>query len=223
MLTSGERQPQHRARHHKRGDPDRDVDVEHPPPRQMIDEEPTDQRAADARDREHRARVPLIAAALPRRDDVTDDRQRHRHQPPRPEALDGSEADQLAHVLRQARQCRPDQEDHDRCLEHDLAPVQIADLAVERRRRRRRQQIRRHHPRQMIQTAQITNDRRQRRRHDRLIQSRQEHPQHQPAEHHQDLPMGQLRTTRRSRNAHVRPPRSRTSSAKRIINGANSA
>ncbi len=75
----------------------------------------------------------------------------------------------------------------------------------------------------MIQTAQITNDRRQRRRHDRLIQRRQEHPQHQPAEHHQDLPMGQLRTTRGSRNTHVRPPRSNTSFANRSSNGANTA
>ncbi len=44
----------------------------------------------------------------------------------------------------------------------------------------------------MIQTAQIADDRRQRCRHDRLIQRCEKHPQHQTAEHDQDLSMRQL-------------------------------
>ena len=72
--------------HRQRGDPDGQVDVEDPPPRQVVDEEPSEQRADHRRDAEHRAEEPLVAAAVARREDVADDGHGGHDQPsaPRP-------------------------------------------------------------------------------------------------------------------------------------------
>ena len=49
------------------------------------------------------AEVALVAAALARRDDVADHRERQRHQAAAAEALDGAEGDQLLDVLARSR------------------------------------------------------------------------------------------------------------------------
>lgn len=170
MRDPVERDAQHAARDEQRDDADRDVDVEHPPPRQVIGEETADQRADHARQRERARQVAGVAAAFAWRDDVTDDRERQRHQPATTDALQEPEPDQLPHRLRRAAQRRRDEEQHDRALIHALAAVQVGDLPVQRHARRRRQQVRGHHPGQVIDPTELPDDRWQRGRHDRLIQ-----------------------------------------------------
>ncbi len=109
--------------HSEGGDPDREVDVEDPPPRQVVDEEPSEQRADHGRDAEHGAEEPLVAAAVTRREDVGDDRHRRHDQPSGAKSLEGAKGDELAHVLGDAAERGTDEEDHDRRLQHDLASV----------------------------------------------------------------------------------------------------
>ena len=71
---------------------DGQVDVEDPAPREVVDEEAAEQRPGDRRDAEHRADQAHVAAALPRRDDVGDDRLRADHEPAGADALDRAEA-----------------------------------------------------------------------------------------------------------------------------------
>ncbi len=162
---------------------DRHVDVEHPPPGNRLDEESSQQRSGDRGDRKHRAEQAQVATALAGRDDVGDDRLCPDHQPTGADSLHCAERDQLDHRLAEPGQQRPGQEDQDRGEEHGLAPVHVAELAVERRRRSRSQQIGRDDPGQMLEPAEVSDDGRQRGRDDRLVERRQEHPEHQRAEH----------------------------------------
>ena len=73
--------------HEERDRPDRDVDVEDPPPRELLDEDASEQWADHARYAEHRAEVALVAAPISRRDDVPDDRLGADHQPATAETL----------------------------------------------------------------------------------------------------------------------------------------
>ena len=78
-----------------------------------------------------------------------------------------------------AAERRADQEDHDRRLQHDLAAVEVAELAVERARDGRREQVGGHDPRQVLDPAEIADDRRQRGRDDRLVERREQQHQQQ--------------------------------------------
>ena len=84
------------------------VDVEDPAPGELLDEDAAEQRPDDARDAEHRAEQPLVAAALAGRDDVADDRLRADHQPAAAEPLHGPERDQLDHALAEPGEHRAD-------------------------------------------------------------------------------------------------------------------
>ena len=110
-------QVEHDARDDQRHGADGEVHVEHPAPRQLVDEEAAQERADHARQREHGAHVALVAAALAGRDDVADDRHRERHQAAGADALQAAERDQLDHALREAGQRRSEQEHDDRELE----------------------------------------------------------------------------------------------------------
>ena len=92
------------ARHRERGqdddgDADRQVDVEGPPPRQVIGEQAAEQRPEHRRDTEHRAERALVLAAFAQRDDVGDDRRRGHHQQAGGEALHRPPRDQPRHPL----------------------------------------------------------------------------------------------------------------------------
>ena len=165
---------EHRADHDEGEDADRQVDVEDPAPGEVVDEETAEQRSDDRRNTEHGAEEALVLAALARRHHVPHNRQRRHDQAAPAEALQGPERDQLGHVLAEAAQCRSDQEECDGGLQHDLAAVEIAELAVERTRDRRGQQVRRDDPGEMLDPAEIADDRRQRRRDDRLVERREE-------------------------------------------------
>ena len=77
---------------------DRNVDVEDPVPGELVDEDAAKQRSDDARHPEHGPEQPLVATALARRHDVSDDRLRTDHQPAATETLNGPERDQLGHA-----------------------------------------------------------------------------------------------------------------------------
>ena len=178
LLARGQR----RREHDERDDADRQVDVEDPAPREVGRQEAAEQRADNARESEHRAEQPLVTAALARRDDVADRRHRPDHQAATAEPLHAPEHDQFGEALRQAAERRAGEEDHQRDLEHDLAPVEVAELAVHRRDRRLREQVRGHDPGDVAEAAEVADDRRQRGRDDRLVQRRHQQHEHQPGE-----------------------------------------
>ena len=184
---------QHRRGHHQRNDADREVDVENPPPGQVVDEEAADQRAEHTGDPERGAEDSLITAALARRDDVTDDGLRAYDQAAAAQSLDGAERNQLDHRVRQAGQRRTDQEDHDRRLEEHLPAIHVAELAPQRRRHRGGEQVGRDDPGQMRQPVKIACDGRQRRRDDRLVERGQQHSEQQCTDDHQHPPLAYRR------------------------------
>jgi hypothetical protein len=101
---------------------------------------------------------------------------------PPAQPLDRAEHDQLGHVLADAAERRADEEDHNRRLQHDLPSVQVAELPIERTDNGRGEQIRRDDPRELRDTAEVADDRRQRRGNDRLIQRREQQHQQQRSE-----------------------------------------
>jgi hypothetical protein len=123
---------EHGPDHGDREDADREVDVEDPAPREVVDEEAAEQRPGDGRDPERRTEEALVAAAVARRDEIPDDGHCDHHQPPAAEPLDPTEHDQLGHALRRATQRRAGEEDDDRRLQDALAPVHVAELPVQR-------------------------------------------------------------------------------------------
>ena len=161
---------------------DREVHVEDPAPREVVDEETAEQRTGDRCDAEHRSDQPHVATALPRRDDVGDDRLRADDEPAGADALDRTEADELRHRLTEPREHRAGEEDEDRGLEDGLAPVHVAELPVDRRRHGRREQVRGHDPGEVVEPSEVADDRRQRRRDDGLVERGQEHAEHQRGE-----------------------------------------
>ncbi len=84
-------------------DADRQVDVERPPPRQVVGEQAAEQRAEHRRHAEDRAERALVLAALAQRDDVGDQRGRGDRQAAGAEALHRPPGDQPGHVRRRAR------------------------------------------------------------------------------------------------------------------------
>src|SRR6476619_3675018 len=91
-----------------------------------------DERPGDAGEAEDSAEDPLIPAAIARRHDVVDDRLRRYGESPAAQSLDRAENDQLGHVPAQPTERRADEKENDRALEHAFAPVQIAQLSLER-------------------------------------------------------------------------------------------
>ena len=170
----GRRRGQRGADHRQRHQPDRQVDVEDPSPRHRLHDQPAQQRAADARDAEHRAEQSLVAPPFARRHDVADHRLNQDDEPARAQALHGAEADQLGHRMCLTAQRGPRQEHDDRALRHALAPVEIAQLAVDRSDDGLGEQERARDPGQAIQATEVRDDRRQRGGHDRLIECGQQ-------------------------------------------------
>ena len=75
---------------------------------------------------------PLPAAAVARRHDRADHREREREEAAGADALDRAEDDELRHPLREAAERGADEEDRDRDQEQRPPPVDVAELAVER-------------------------------------------------------------------------------------------
>ena len=158
---------------------DREVDVEDPAPREVIDEEPAEQRPNDAGEPENGAEEAHVAAAIARRDYVADDRLRPYHQPARAEALCGPKGDELDHRMAEPGKSGPDEEYHDRRLEEELPPVLVAELAPQRGRDGRGQEVCSYDPSDMGTTAEVAHNRGERCGDDRLVERGEQHPEHQ--------------------------------------------
>ena len=113
---------------------------------------------------------------------LADDGERDDDQAARAEPLQRAERDQLHHALREAAQRRADEENHDGRLQDELAAVEVAKLPVERTGNGRSQQVGRHDPGEVLQAAELADDRRQRRRHDRLIERSEQQDEQQRGE-----------------------------------------
>ncbi len=93
VLRLGHRNHQHGQREHA----DRQVDVEDPAPAGGIGQPPSQRRAENRRQAEHRAHESLVASTLARLEQVADDRHAVRHHHAATDALDASEDDELQH------------------------------------------------------------------------------------------------------------------------------
>ena len=71
-------------------------------------------------------------------------------------------------------------------LQHELAAVEVAELAVQRPDDGRGEQVRRDDPGQMLDPAEVADDRRQRGRDDRLVERREQQHEQQRAEDQAD-------------------------------------
>src|SRR4029453_16353858 len=113
------------ARDDREGDrAEREVDVEDPPPGEVVDEEAAEQRSRDDGDAEHRSEEALVAAAVAWCDEVADDGHRPDDQVAGAEAPNRAERDQLRHGLPRPAQRRADEEDDERDLQDALATVE---------------------------------------------------------------------------------------------------
>ena len=186
VLARGQR----RRQHGERGDADRQVDVEDPAPAQGGGEETAEQRSDHAGQSEHGAEQPLVAAAVARGHDVADRCHGADQEPPAAESLERAERNQLGQGLSDAAQRRADEEDDQRDLQHDLAAVEVAELAVHRGDRGLGQQVGGHHPRDVAEAAEVADDGRQRGGHDGLVQRRHQQHQHQSGEYDGDAARG---------------------------------
>ena len=162
--------------------PERQVDVEDPAPRDRLARS-RPRAAARRRWRRRRRRRTGPGSGRARAGQTTSPMTAwvSTISPPAPRPWTARKAISSVMSAGQAAQRRADQEQHDRALQHALAPVQIAELAVDRRHRGLREQERARHPGEAVEAAEVADDRRQRRRDDRLIERRQQHHQHQPA------------------------------------------
>ncbi len=159
----------------ERDEAEGDVDVEDPPPARLVDEDPSDQGPGDRGDGEGRRDVPLVAAALPRADEVAHGGHRERHQAAGRRALGRPRDDQGGDVLGDAADHRRDEEHAEDDLQQTLATVSVAELAPQRSRRGRGDDVGAHHPRDVGQAAEVGGDRRQRGRQHRLVEHGREH------------------------------------------------
>ena len=120
---------QHRAEDDERRNAQRQVDVEDPPPRQVLGEHATQQGPYHRGHPEHGAEEAHVAAPLARRDDVADHSQDEHHEPAAADALKRPEADELGHVLAHAGQGGANDEDRNGGLQGQFAAVLVAQLA----------------------------------------------------------------------------------------------
>ena len=157
-----------------------------------------EERAGDARQAEHGAEDPLIAASLARRHDVADDRLGRDGEPAPAESLNGAEDDELGHVPAQSTERGAGEKEEDCALQDAFASVQIAELSVEWRDDGLREEVRGDDPRESRESAELADDGRQRRRDDRRIERGEEHAEHEPTEDDENLPV----TERRRRRGH---------------------
>src|SRR3546814_17639378 len=85
---------QHRGGDDQRDDADGDVAVEHPPPRQVVHEEPAEERASHRRHREAGPQAAGVAAAFSLGGDVAADGEGHGQAAAAADALDAADGDQ---------------------------------------------------------------------------------------------------------------------------------
>ncbi|GGX72339.1 hypothetical protein GCM10010358_28430 [Streptomyces minutiscleroticus] len=158
------------------------VDVEAPAPGEVVGEVAAEQRSGDRGEAERGADEAHVAAALPGRHDVRDDRLYADHESARADALQGAPGDELVHRGRPAGQRGAGDEDDDGELEDALAAVEVAELAVDGQADRRGEQVGGDRPGHPVQAVQLADDPRQRGGDDHLLQGGEQQREHEPAE-----------------------------------------
>ncbi len=108
--------------------------------------------------------------------------------PPAPSPWTIAEGDELLHVLREPAQSGAEQEEGDRHEVELAAPVDVAELPVERNGDRHREHVAGEHPRVVRQTAEVGDDPREGRGDDRLVEAREQQREHQRPVDGQDAP-----------------------------------
>jgi hypothetical protein len=93
-----------------------------------------------------------------------------------------AEGDELHHRARRTAERRADEEDHHRRLQHALAAVEVAELAVERGHHGLGEQVGGDDPRQPLETAELADDGGQRRGDDRRVERGEQQHEQQAAE-----------------------------------------
>ena len=104
--------------------PERQVDVEDPPPARMVGDPAAAERTDDAREPPHSREQPLPPGALGRGEDVADEDEDQRHERPGSQPLQPPERDELVHGLGGARERGANQE-HRHRGEHDPPPPEL--------------------------------------------------------------------------------------------------
>ena len=175
-------------------DGERQADEEAAAPAERgVDDHAADERAADGRQREDRAEVAGVPAALARGDHRRDDDLHQRGEAADAEALDDAGADQHLHRGRERRDQRAADVDHQRQLDQQLLAEQVGELAPDRGGRGHRQHGRDDDPGVAgLAAVQVADDRGQRVGHDGAGQHRDEHREQQAAEGLEDLAVGHL-------------------------------
>jgi hypothetical protein len=158
------------------------VDVEYPAPCQVIDKKPAEQRANDGGKTERGSEQALIAPAFARGNEIPDYGDGGDDQPAAADPLQCPKQNELEHALRQSAKGGAEQEDYDGRLQHDLAAMDVAELAVERASYGAGQQVGRHHPGQMRESAEFADNGRKCCRHDGLIERGEQQCQKERAE-----------------------------------------
>ena len=144
------------------GEAERDVDPEHPGPRQVLDDERAGERAEHRRDAPHARHVALHAGALLDAVHVADQRGRERLDRARAEPLHEAERDQRGHRPGEPAQRRCDEEDRDPDDEQPLPAERVRELSVDRDADGLHEQVRGEHPAVERQPAQLRRDARHR-------------------------------------------------------------
>ena len=156
-----------RDRHHAEDDADRDVDEEHPAPRELLDQDPAEQRAGRAAGTCDRAPHADRARELRAGERRHDDRERRGREDRAAEALDGACRGEPRVARREAAgeaRAREDRESED---EHPLLAEQVRGAAAEEEEAREREDVGVHDPLQARRgVVQVATDRRQRDVHD---------------------------------------------------------
>ena len=106
--------------------------------------------------------------------------------PPRADALDGAEGDQLVHGPRPAGQRGADDEDDDGEQEDALAAEEVAELAVDGQPDGGGEQVGGDRPGHLVQAVQFADDLRERGGDDGLVERGEQQREHQPEEDQPD-------------------------------------
>ena len=160
-------------------------------PREMVGEQPAEQRPDDGGDPEDRSQRTLVLASFAQRNDVGDQRRRGDHEPTGADALHRAPRDEPRHGARGGTHEGRDDEDRRADLEDELAAEQVTELAGEHDRDGVGDQVGGDDPGDVASAAEVADDGRQRRGHDRLVERGQQHAEHDRAEDQVDLASGQ--------------------------------
>src|SRR5919107_3513942 len=168
----------------ERDDAEGQVDVEEPPPGEVVGDPTTHQRSRDGGDPEDGADVAHVPAALAGAYDVAYDGLRERHDGAHPEALHGAGGDEPPEVLRRPCQNGAQHEDDDPRDVETAPTVDVGEFADDRNGHGGGEECRGGDPGVMLYTTQLRDDDRHGGRDDSFGDRCHQHAEHQPDEDH---------------------------------------